>query len=404
MYERQLPKGINFERHKDGSLRLRANVQYRGVRKFSDYYDPDTDLSVLVTWQDTTRKGLKLAHGQAQTAPAPATAAPPRHAFTVRIAEYARLRAGLTGIGNHVTALRRWASAFGRDRDINTITRDEVRMQAAAWLKDRPLNPRTARPVDASAVRRWLYVLQSFFKELHGADGYNPVVGIKKPPAKKYDEPRAVDYFDIERLIAEVRCKPGATAPLGQLRLWVLAYTGIPPGVLVNVRPGRVDGRYGWVDFRRGWLHLPDRLKGDGVAARTIPLTAEGLAAFVALHEAGGLVTFSGDALAKTYRSAARRAGGALVDVNGAPITHLYDLRHSFGTAMYRKTGDLATVGRFLGHAKNSPLTARYAMGAERDVDLDAAAAMSDVFRPAQRKARREQRRLAAVPRRRTAA
>ena len=122
------------------------------------------------------------------------------------------------------------------------------------------------------------------------------------------------------------------------------------------------------------------------------------------VDRAGGLVTFSGDALAKTYRSAARRAGGALVDVNGAPITHLYDLRHSFGTAMYRKTGDLATVGRFLGHAKNSPLTARYAMGAERDVDLDAAAAMSDVFRPAQRKARREQRRLAAVPRRRTAA
>ena len=51
------------------------------------------------------------------------------------------------------------------------------------------------------------------------------------------------------------------------------------------------------------------------------------------------------------------------------PDMRLYDLRHSFGAEIYRLTGDLATVARFLGHAPGSTVTARYALGANAHVD-----------------------------------
>ena len=56
---------------------------------------------------------------------------------------------------------------------------------------------------------------------------------------------------------------------------------------------------------------------------------------------------------------------------------HLYDLRHSFLTEVYRAKGDLATVGRFGLHAEGSKVTARYAKGANQAVDVAAAAAVS---------------------------
>jgi hypothetical protein len=47
---------------------------------------------------------------------------------------------------------------------------------------------------------------------------------------------------------------------------------------------------------------------------------------------------------------------------------------------LYRETRDLATVGRFLGHADGSKETLRYALGARRDVDIAAAALVSARF------------------------
>lgn len=59
------------------------------------------------------------------------------------------------------------------------------------------------------------------------------------------------------------------------------------------------------------------------------------------------------------------------------PRIRLYDLRHSFGAELYRRTGDLATVARFLGHADGSTVTARYALGANAQVDQAAVQAFN---------------------------
>ena len=55
---------------------------------------------------------------------------------------------------------------------------------------------------------------------------------------------------------------------------------------------------------------------------------------------------------------------------------HLYDLRHSFLTALYLVTRDLATVGRLGLHAEGSKVTARYAKGADYAVDAAATTAL----------------------------
>jgi hypothetical protein len=52
-------------------------------------------------------------------------------------------------------------------------------------------------------------------------------------------------------------------------------------------------------------------------------------------------------------------------------------LRHSVGADLYRTTGDIATVGRLLGHTPGSPVTEQYARGAHQDVDMAALAAFS---------------------------
>jgi hypothetical protein len=77
----------------------------------------------------------------------------------------------------------------------------------------------------------------------------------------------------------------------------------------------------------------------------------------------------------------------------------LYDLRHSFGAELYRRTGDLATVARFLGHAPGSTVTARYALGANAHVDRAAAAAF-DTARAAEQQQRPAEKAATRNPRR----
>src|SRR6185295_20308055 len=105
--------------------------------------------------------------------------------------------------------------------------------------------------------------------------------------------------------------------------------------------------------------------------ARTLPLTAEGLAAFKAFHAANAYGPFTTESLNRSFTRGCASAG---LD---ATTIHLYDLRHSFLTALYLVTRDLATVGRLGLHAEGSKVTARYAKGADQAVDAAAAAALS---------------------------
>ena len=252
-----------------------------------------------------------------------------------------------------------WAQALGGARARRTITATEIDQVLQEWLL-------TAAP---GTIRKRRTALQSLFVTLDGKLAKNPVKATANPKPPK-PEARGLDYLTIARLLAAMPTqqsrRPGAVPrpALGAVRVAVLAYTGIPPGQLQAVRATDLQ-------LTVGTVRLHGRRKGRGTAPQTLPLTAEGLAAFKAFHAANAYGRFAMEALNRSFKRAAKRIG---ID----PTTvHLYDLRHSFGMEMYRVTRDLATVARFLGHAPGSVVTARYAQGANAHVDQAAAAAFS---------------------------
>ncbi len=318
---------------------------------------------VWKSWKAGTPESTMLAwrEDQAKRAPAPVvTATPPADSFAADIVHFGKRRAAAVSITQHVATLESFAATLGRDRRSTSITAAEIQIVAQAWL---------ARGLAPVTVRRYLSDLQGFFTELYGAAA-NPVRQVKKPKAPKYGEPRALDYDVIEHILAHVeRRRTGGRPSLAYYRLRALAYTGIPPGVLGQLT--RPD-----LHLADALVDLPARLKGDGVEARTIPVTAQGVESLQELVRVGGLGRFDPTGSNRSWQTGAIRAG--VVDETGAVVTTQYDLRHSFGTMLYRLTRDIATVGRFLGHAEGSPITLRYALGAHRDVDRAAAGLASE--------------------------
>jgi integrase len=78
---------------------------------------------------------------------------------------------------------------------------------------------------------------------------------------------------------------------------------------------------------------------------------------------------FSTQSLYKTWQRACRRVERAVRAETQDPtfrIPHirLKDIRHSFGTLLFEKTGDLDTVREMLQHAPGSAMANRYTLGA----------------------------------------
>lgn len=246
----------------------------------------------------------------------------------------------------------------------------------APGKKGRPSGP---DGLSKGTVRKRRRTLQSLWVKLDGKQAANPVKGTTNPKEPKA-EARGLTYVVLEQAIAAMpdhrSARPGTVTrrSLSKIRARVIAYTSIPPGLLKKIRPTDLQ-------LTAGTVRIVPRNKGGGVEARTLPLTPEGLAAFRDFHAINAYGPFATESLNRSFKRGCKRIG-----LDPATV-HLYDLRHSFGTELYRIKGDLATVARFMLHSEGSPITARYAKGANVDVDRAAAAAFGA--------ARAEQQRLA---------
>lgn len=257
--------------------------------------------------------------------------------------------------------LELWAKALGRDRPRRSITAEEIDLVLQEWLET--LAPAT--------VRKRRTALQSFFVKMNGKKSrlVNPVKGSENPKEPKA-EARAIDYLAIERAIAEMPdqrdTKKGKPRLVNQskIRARVIAYSGIPPGLLKKVQAHDLQ-------LTAGTVRISPRNKGGGVEARTLPLIPEALAAFKDFHAANCYGSFATESLNRSFKRGCKRAG-----LDPATV-HLYDLRHSFLSQVYRVTRDLATVGRLGLHAEGSKSTARYAKGANQEVDQAATEAFT---------------------------
>lgn len=256
--------------------------------------------------------------------------------------------------------LELWAKELGRDRPRRTITAEEIDIVLQGWLET--LAPGT--------VRKRRTALQSFFAKMNGKKSrlVNPVKGSDNPKEPK-PEARGLDYLVLERAIAAMpdqrATKKGlpSRVSLSKIRARVIAYTGIPPGLLKKVCATDLQ-------LTAATVRIVPRSKGGGVEARTLPLIPEALEAFKAFHAANAYGPFATESLNRSFKRGCKNAG-----VDPATV-RLYDLRHSFLSQLYRVTRDLATVGRLGLHCEGSPMTARYAKGANQAVDLAAATAI----------------------------
>lgn len=152
----------------------------------------------------------------------------------------------------------------------------------------------------------------------------------------------------------------------------VLAFVGIPPGMLKQVRREHLT-----LTGPHPTVRVLARKKGSGVAPRTLYLTPHGVAAFIAFDQANAYGDhFKGANVNASFQRAAAKAGLPLGTVT------LYDLRHSFLTQLYRAVKDPSVVARYGLHKPGSKVTQRYVQAANDEVDRAAAAAFSASLAP----------------------
>ena len=233
--------------------------------------------------------------------------------------------------------LTHWVTAFG-DRHRDAITAVDVRQQLAAWGKA------------PSTLNHRRQVLSSLYKSLNGANGYNPVREVPKV-RERYDTPRSLSYSVITAILDQM----GPTQ--SRARFAVMAYTGLPQAQMAQLTPADVD-------LKAKTVRVSPRRKGKGSPGRTLPLSPQAVQAFKDFAAADCWGEFSRSSMAKAFRNAVRTARATRQDIPAS--IRAYDLRHSFLTEVYRKTGDIHAVSHLALHSTPAQ-TARYAQSAVKE-------------------------------------
>lgn len=249
--------------------------------------------------------------------------------------------AGRQGLEERTRHLQLWTDALEQDIARADITRDDVARVLNGWR---------AAGLAADTCNKRRTALLALYHALDGKGGSNPVRDM--PKFRVPDPlPRGLGYPQIEKALhAMPICKT-------QARLRVLAYTGMRAGQLMKLKPDH------W-DHRRHVLTVPGTTKGRGTKPYVVPLSGlatEALKAFDALDAWG---SFTWAPMARMWRAAATKAK---LPEGTVP----YDLRHSFGTHIFRKTGNLKAAKDLLGHS-SFRMTERYTLAAVPRHKVDA--------------------------------
>lgn len=312
---------------RDASGRIRAYVRANGQLRFKRF-PAGTSLDAVRRWRMDTRVSLQL------TKCAAGTLAADIEPFLRQIADRPRL------VAERRKQLEWWAARLGHLRR-HAIAPADVRAALADLRKTRA----------ASTCNHYRQALFSLYKNLDGRDAPNPVRDVAPFPTPA-PEPRGLSYDAVLSILAAmsdqgsaiVKGRPRVDGSAAKARCRVLAFTGMRPSELMRYRPEHLD---------RATQTLVV-LTGKGGRTRAIPLSAPAVEALEELESLGALGPFSTSAVRRAFVRAAERLG-----IHGV---RPYDLRHSFGTALYRAAGDTRLVKELLGHS-DSRMTERYTLG-----------------------------------------
>lgn len=232
-----------------------------------------------------------------------------------------------------------------------------------------PLHVRTALATFGArfapkTVRELRRVLAWIWSTLDGPDARNPVRAVPAPRVR-YDDPRGIDYAIIRRILEALpdrgRPEKGQRRPavnLTKIRLAVMAFTGMHQAEVGRLEPPHLD-------LARSRVWIAPRKKGAGSPGAWHELTAPAVDALRAFAEADAFGPFSARSMAHAWRRACRTAAARwTAEHPGEPWplrddARPYDLRHSFGTAVYLATGDIRAAQAMLRHRQTST-TDRY--------------------------------------------
>jgi integrase len=316
-----------------------------------------TALEALVDWQVRTRRLLEQ--------PVDETVTVGGNAGTLR-ADGTRYLATVTSMPSYEARradLEAWMPMFGH-RATHSLMSQELNLQLDTWASATP-------PVAASTLNHRRQALRAVW-EFVAPGAPSPIDGTQRrtpPPLQA----RALTWDDALELVVAF---PANTRTGAMLR--VMAHTGLPPARIARLLPTQVNpvARTAFLEGRR---------KGQGTASKTIPLTD---AAVSALHEHFRYFPQGGSVAKNSWIVVFHRSVGR-VNAERArtgrpplpPTVRPYDLRHTFGTETYRRTGDLQAAAAVLDVTLET--AQRYTLGAVSEQALKARDAMNQPVWPA---------------------
>jgi integrase len=325
-HRQRVEKGIYRDQHG-----LAAIVTVGAIQR-EKRFPATTALKAIRAWREETRGALQKV---APTAT--------RGTFAADAARYLDVVRTMPTFRERDAHVQLWIAEFGH-RARHSITTTDVDVVLAGWL---------AAGLQPSTVRNRRTALLHVWNRLDGPDAPNPVRRAVKPEMPE-PEARAIPYATIGKILAAMpdvgQGRHGEArddASKTKARLAVIAFTGLPQSLLKRLTREMVD-------WQAGTVTVPRRRKGKGAKARTLTLTDAGLAAFERLAELDAWGPFSNSSMLKSFHRACGAAGLA------TPFPRVYDLRHSYATELYRRTGDPKATAEMLMHAPSSRMMDRY--------------------------------------------
>jgi integrase len=253
-----------------------------------------------------------------------------KNSFAADAERYLTLVTSMTSYADRKRDIEAWIEVF-KDTQRASITSVVISAQLQAWRQT----------LSASTCNHRRTALQHLWTRLDGKGAQNPV---KEVPRFKEPEPAplGIDYATIRKIFKQLPTGPD------KARLMMLAYVGLPNSIIAQLTPESLDAS-------SATLAVPGRKKGFGTQGRMLPLTSQGVAAMKMLIATKAFGPFSRYHLRWVLTKACETA-----DVK---VIRPYDLRHSFGTEVYRRSGDPESVQFLMQHASGA-MTRRYTLAA----------------------------------------
>lgn len=309
--QRRLDKGIW---QTDYGFRVMVSINRKLHTK---RFPPTHTLEQLRKWRDDHLK----RHKRTKT----------RGTFAADVDDYLKAVAAMPTFRDRQRQIEAWLPLFG-DEPRWKITPDAIRRQLAAWRVGDITTGRRALAPNTCNHRR--VALSHLFTVLDGKASYNPVREVppfKLPPPTKRGLPMAV----VKRVLSKIE------GPKTRARLEVLAWTGLRPSELMRLTPELVNTKAG--------VAIVPTAKGG--PPREIPFS---------LARAAWKKMVAVDALGKFSVQSTRKSLVRACQKVGISPFRVYDLRHSFLSALRKEGADLSDIQAIAGHT-DIALTRRYA-------------------------------------------